>query len=415
MAEFNAATLRQQIQQQYRWIQSLQMAVYTQSDPATYSDLYRQLAQAESQLHALEQQAAAMPVARVEDRSTAAPRGRFLGPKTTGLRVQPTLHMHPLPTGVYHLLDPETDPLLTVMVGNESRDTRRVCVKVFLEGLSAQAVRTVEVEPREEVTLKLLPTLLPERARAITEVQRRDPARPGRGPGRQAGEPRHLLGRLPGPHLQLQRRPPARHRRAGRPVALLRRLGHAARRAGPAADPPRGRPPARPADLGLPGRSRRGPPAGRRPVPGAEGGRADLHQLGDRLRRPGGPGHPADPPAAREPGRPRRQLHRRRGPLRQPAGGRPRSTRRSCWCPATPSSAGRPGTEPDEWRYLETTMIGTPTSRPPAGRASGSTTSTGHIGPARLTVHRLADLRAAASGPWNDPGMHGGRRTEHHV
>jgi hypothetical protein len=49
---------------------------------------------------------------------------------------------------------------------------RRVCIKGFLEGLSAQAVRTVETEPKQAITLKLLPTLLPERARAITEIQR---------------------------------------------------------------------------------------------------------------------------------------------------------------------------------------------------------------------------------------------------
>jgi hypothetical protein len=82
--------------------------------------------------------------------------------------------MHPLPTGIYHLLDPDTDPLLTVVVANVSTDRkpRRVCVKAFIEGLSAEAIRTVEIERGKDVTLKLLPTLFPERARAITEVQR---------------------------------------------------------------------------------------------------------------------------------------------------------------------------------------------------------------------------------------------------
>src|SRR5262249_52373779 len=99
---------------------------------------------------------------------------RFLGPETTGLRVTPTVNMQPLPTGIYHLLDPETDPLLTVALGNESRDTKRVCVKAFIEGLSAQAIRTVELPAGESLPrpLRLLPTLFPERAQAITEVQR---------------------------------------------------------------------------------------------------------------------------------------------------------------------------------------------------------------------------------------------------
>ena len=103
---------------------------------------------------------------------STAPRGRLLGAKSTGLRVEPTVRMKPLPTGVYHLLDPETDPLLTVMVANEARETRRVCVRAYIEGISAEEVRTVELDPRKQATVHFLPALLPERARTITEVQR---------------------------------------------------------------------------------------------------------------------------------------------------------------------------------------------------------------------------------------------------
>jgi hypothetical protein len=41
------------------------------------------------------------------------------------------------------VLDPDTDPLLTVAIANVSTDRkpRRVCVKAYLEGLSAEAVR----------------------------------------------------------------------------------------------------------------------------------------------------------------------------------------------------------------------------------------------------------------------------------
>jgi hypothetical protein len=80
--------------------------------------------------------------------------------------------MHPVPTSIYNLLNPDVDPLLTVVVTNESREPRRVCVKAFIEGLSAQSVRTVEIEPRKNVTLPMLPTLLPDRAKAISEIQR---------------------------------------------------------------------------------------------------------------------------------------------------------------------------------------------------------------------------------------------------
>ena len=47
-----------------------------------------------------------------------------LGPETTGLRVVTTIRLQPIPTGVYHLLDPKTDPLLTVAVKNESHEPR---------------------------------------------------------------------------------------------------------------------------------------------------------------------------------------------------------------------------------------------------------------------------------------------------
>ena len=96
----------------------------------------------------------------------------MLGPRTTGLRVERTLHWEPLPTGVYNLLNPETHPLLSVVVTNESRDPKRICVRAYIEGLSATEVHTVEIERGKQTTFKLLPTLLPERAQTITEVQR---------------------------------------------------------------------------------------------------------------------------------------------------------------------------------------------------------------------------------------------------
>jgi hypothetical protein len=162
--------LQRQLQQQYRLVRGLQATVYAQADPSANADLFQRLTQEEARLHDLEQQSVAPAQGTAAEPSV----DRFLGPDTTGLRVTPTLNMQPLPTGIYHLLDPETDPLLTVALGNESSDTKRVCVKAFLEGLSAQATRTVELPAGEALPrpLRLLPTLFPERAQAITEVQR---------------------------------------------------------------------------------------------------------------------------------------------------------------------------------------------------------------------------------------------------
>lgn len=153
-------------------LRGLMVTLYSRPDPSTEVALLEKIARLEAEIAAREGSPAAVDPTPTPSLPAAPPRSRFLGAKTTGLRVKPTLNMHPVPTGVYNLLDPENDPLLTVTVANDSRDIRRVCVRVYIEGLSAQAVRTIELEPRKEVELKLLPTLLPDRARDVTEIQR---------------------------------------------------------------------------------------------------------------------------------------------------------------------------------------------------------------------------------------------------
>ena len=108
-----------------------------------------------------------------DDRVAVLEMGTFLGPETTGLKVTTALRLQPIPTGIYHLLDPATHPLLTVTVQNESHEPRRVSVSAYLEGLSARAIRTVELERMDKGrTIPLLPSLLPGPARRITQVQR---------------------------------------------------------------------------------------------------------------------------------------------------------------------------------------------------------------------------------------------------
>jgi hypothetical protein len=165
-------SLRRELQRQYQRVVRLRGRRYAQADPSADLPLQQQLVAEESRLRELESQVNALPPPTAAGGLSTAPRGRLLGAKSTGLRVEPTVRMKPLPTGVYHLLDPETDPLLTVMVANEARETRRVLVRAFIEGISAEEVHSVEVDPRKQVTLHFLPTLLTERARTITEVQR---------------------------------------------------------------------------------------------------------------------------------------------------------------------------------------------------------------------------------------------------
>ena len=99
--------------------------------------------------------------------------GALLGPETTGLKVTTAVRLDPIPTGIYHLLDPATHPLLTVTLNNESHESRRVCVTAYLEGVSARAIQTVELARMERGrTISLLPSLRPGAARRITQVQR---------------------------------------------------------------------------------------------------------------------------------------------------------------------------------------------------------------------------------------------------
>jgi hypothetical protein len=61
-----------------------------------------------------------------------------------------------------------------VTVKNESHEPKRICVTAHIEGLSARAIKTIELGRMDKngQTINLLPSLIPEQARRITEVQR---------------------------------------------------------------------------------------------------------------------------------------------------------------------------------------------------------------------------------------------------
>src|SRR5262249_45966416 len=130
---------------QRRRVQALRMAVYTQDDPSADEGLLRELAKAEGDLQAMEKDQAERSKVPAESHP-GTPRGQFLGANSTGLVVKSTLNMQPIPIGIYPSLDPDEFPFLTVTIKNVSRDSsiKRVCVRAYLEGLSAQAAQTVE-------------------------------------------------------------------------------------------------------------------------------------------------------------------------------------------------------------------------------------------------------------------------------
>jgi hypothetical protein len=163
------------LRQQEALVQGLQAMVYAMPDPSADDQLLERMAREQAKLRGLRRQMKPVPAAAQAQPQAPPPptsRPRLLGPDTTELRVETKLHMQPLPTGIYHLLDPETDPLFTVTVTNLARQPRRIRVTSFLEGLSAQAVKTLELKRKDEqATFPMHPTLLPERARLVTEIQ----------------------------------------------------------------------------------------------------------------------------------------------------------------------------------------------------------------------------------------------------
>lgn len=160
---------------QLRRVMGLRLSAFGESNPERRMLLLAELVQEEQKL------GMSPPVrAVVSDVAATAGSGSLgnrLGAQTTGLEVSVTLCMNPLPSGILHVLDPKSDPVLRVKVSNRSRDRRRVRIRAGLESLSTQMVKTVELE-REgaeqgaECTLSFVPTLLPGAIDHLNEIQR---------------------------------------------------------------------------------------------------------------------------------------------------------------------------------------------------------------------------------------------------
>ena len=85
-----------------------------------------------------------------------------------------------VPTACYHLLKRDEHPLITCLVKNakpppkqpDEDTTVRVLVTSFVEGYSAQAVDTVELERGEDRPFNQLPTLFPQAVKGLNEMTR---------------------------------------------------------------------------------------------------------------------------------------------------------------------------------------------------------------------------------------------------
>jgi hypothetical protein len=155
----------------------VQQAVLQTTDPdrlagllAEAGDLEAELAGVEAALQAAE--TSVSQATRVERIRTAVTRSMA----TTKLEARVKLRMAHVPTAIYHLLDEATDPLVEITVENGDLKPRRLRILSRLEGYSADAVDTIELEGRGKAgatrTITQLPTLFPERIQPIHELTR---------------------------------------------------------------------------------------------------------------------------------------------------------------------------------------------------------------------------------------------------
>lgn len=176
--ESELGRVRQEEYRQRRRVNALRRQVYQQPDPAASQSLLQALAEAEATLAALEQQRIALEstagggVVASLDKKTK-PSG-VLGAETTGLEATVYLRMAQAPTAIYHLFDPDETPLVSCTVRNVGQQgkTRRLRFSSFIDGYSATAVNTVEIRPDQEHTFNQLPTLYAGAVAEINEITR---------------------------------------------------------------------------------------------------------------------------------------------------------------------------------------------------------------------------------------------------
>jgi hypothetical protein len=140
---------------------ALRELVFLRGELQRVPDLLR----AEATLEAAEQGDAGKIV------SAPTPTG-LLGPETTGLEVEVDLRLAQVPTALVHLLGHERTPLVSFRVRNRANQTKRLRLVSYVEGYSAQAVDTREVELGHPVVVDQFPTFFPAALREVTELTR---------------------------------------------------------------------------------------------------------------------------------------------------------------------------------------------------------------------------------------------------
>jgi len=175
MSQNNLDALRNREYRLQIRVTKLRRQVFEQTDPTASQTLLDELRMGEKELAEVEKLRAAAQAADDNNNGTIINRKtdtHLLGPETTGLDSRLQLRMSQIPTAIYHLLDPQTDPLMTCSLDNVSPRTRRIRITSYIDGYSSHAVDTIELEAQSKHEFRQSPTLFPQRIRNVTELTR---------------------------------------------------------------------------------------------------------------------------------------------------------------------------------------------------------------------------------------------------
>ena len=109
--------------------------------------------------------------AKVDDSKSSSEvvvRGRG---KTKGeIEIEVNIGMEYIPTAIYHLFEPDDESSLVICLIKATGTTKQIKVTSYIEGYSAKAINTIEVQANKMESLYQLPTLFPHLIENITEL-----------------------------------------------------------------------------------------------------------------------------------------------------------------------------------------------------------------------------------------------------
>lgn len=184
MSTHSLSQLKLMEYRQRRQLESLRNQLYLKVDLDQSTDITDKLDKAEKELREIQEkrkelERSSTPATDAvllsnEPADVTKPGGILLGADSTGIETKVLLRMSRVPTGVAHLLDVKETPLVSFKVKNRKDEILRVRLTSYIEGFSAKAVDTVEIEALapDAVTVDQLPTFFPDRLASVNELTR---------------------------------------------------------------------------------------------------------------------------------------------------------------------------------------------------------------------------------------------------